>query len=189
MRKMMRISLLLVPLIAACESPLETITTDAPSFARAGNPSANGGGHFAIGALDVKFAFAAVQRDAAGNAVGNARHSVVLGGELIEFRTKVTCMTVDADNGRAWIGGIITHNNSTHSDFIGAIHQPGRDIWFRVVDYGEGANASQADRSTFVGFEGSADIITSQEYCETMPWPDDDARTNPVTSGNLQVRG
>ncbi|NIU75387.1 MAG: hypothetical protein GWN71_17950, partial [Gammaproteobacteria bacterium] len=43
------------------------------------------------------------------------------------------------------------------------VHQPGRDIWFRVVDYGEGENATQPDRSTFVGFEGDAGIITSAE--------------------------
>ena len=72
---------------------------------------------------------------------------------------------------------------------MGAVHQPGADIWFRVADYGEGNQALQADRSTFVGFEGSAGIITSDEYCTTQPWPAGDAGTNPVTAGNLQVRG
>lgn len=149
--------------------------------------SSSGGGHFDAG-VDVVFAYTAVQTSASGAATGHARHSTAVGGEAIEFLTTVTCMTVDAVNGRAWIGGIVAQNNSTHPAFTGAINQPGRDIWFRVVDYGEGAGASQPDRSTFVGFEGSAGIITSEEYCATQPWPDNDARTSPVTQGDLQVR-
>ena len=64
--------------------------------------------------------------------------------------------------------------------------QPGRDVWFRVLDSGEGQ--SEPDRTTFLGFEGDADIITSQEYCDLAIWPDDNARTSPVTEGNIQVR-
>ncbi|HVS65563.1 MAG TPA: hypothetical protein VMT85_18900 [Thermoanaerobaculia bacterium] len=154
-----------------------------------GPPSAiaAGGGHLSIGELDVQFSFTAIQRNPGGDATGRAHHSVVLGGELIEFFTRVTCLTVDPVEGRAWIGGVVVRNDSTHPSFTQDIHQPGRDIWFRVVDYAAGASGDVVDRGTFVGFEGSADIITSEEYCETMPWPDGDARTNPVTEGNLQV--
>ncbi len=56
------------------------------------------------------------------------------------------------------------------------------------MDYGEGENATQPDRSTFVGFEGNAGIITSAEYCEEQIWPAGDERTNPVTEGDIQVR-
>ena len=66
-------------------------------------------------------------------------------------------------------------------------NEVGDDIWFRVVDYGEGQDA-QADRSTFVGFEGNAGIITSREYCDAQIWPEGDARTGPVTDGDIQVR-
>ncbi|CAN5300698.1 hypothetical protein BH24PSE2_BH24PSE2_23480 [soil metagenome] len=149
--------------------------------------SATGGGHVLIGgALDVKFSFSANQK-LDGSANGRFRHSVELQGQLIEFHGEVTCVSVDAEEGRAWIGGVITRNNSEHADFTTERTQPGMDIWFRVLDSGEGGN-SEADRSTFVGFEGDAGIITSLEYCAAQPWPDNNERTSPVVQGNIQVR-
>lgn len=147
--------------------------------------SAIGGGHLLIGVLDVKFAFSAVQK-ADGSAHGKFRHSVTLQDQLVEFYGDVTCVSVDPDNRRAWIGGIIRRNNSEHPSFTTERTQPGRDIWFRVLDNAEGGD--EPDRSTFVGFEGDADVITSLEYCAVKPWPDDNARTNPVIQGNIHVR-
>lgn len=149
--------------------------------------SATGGGHFLVsGALDVTFAFSAKQKED-GTAMGQFRMSVELGGLPIEFHGEVICLTVDSDQGRAWIGGVVTQNRSEHPSFTGEIHEPGRDVWFRVLDNGEGGDA-EMDRSTFLGFEGGGGIITSEEYCELAIWPDDNARTSPVTQGNLQVR-
>lgn len=148
---------------------------------------ATGGGEYQLlGTLPAKFAFAAVGRPD-GSASGQIHHSVVLGGELIEFYGEVTCVSVDPVNDRAWIGGVITRNNSTHPSFLAARNQVGRDIWFRAVDYGEGSNAPEDDRTTFVGFEGDAGFITSAAYCAGQPWPEGDARTWPVTKGNIQV--
>jgi hypothetical protein len=44
------------------------------------------------------------------------------------------------------------------------------------------------DRTTFMGFEGGGGIITSEEYCDLQIWPDENARTSPVTQGDIQVR-
>lgn len=148
--------------------------------------SATGGGHLLIsGVLDVKFSFNAVQQ-ANGATHGKSRHSVIFQDQLVEFVADVTCVSVDTDNGRAWIGGVILRNNSEHPSFTTERTQPGRDIWFRVLDSGEGG--SEADRSTFVGFEGDADIITSLEYCAVQPWPADNERTSPIVQGNIQVK-
>ncbi|CAN5569055.1 hypothetical protein BH23CHL6_BH23CHL6_06820 [soil metagenome] len=147
--------------------------------------AATGGGGNLIGTLQVSFSFNAIGKHD-GSATGRLFHSVVLGGQLIEFVGRVTCVTVDSDNHRAWIGGVITANNSEHPAFQNTEHQVGRDIWFRVLDNGEGSGA-EPDRSTFVGFEGSAGFITSAEYCAGQPWPDDNARTSPLNKGNLQV--
>jgi hypothetical protein len=122
-----------------------------------------------------------------GRVNGSFRHSTVLSGMPIEFVGRVTCVAHDAVNNRAWIAGVVVENNSTHPSFTTAIHQVGRDIWFRVVDYGAGGSGTP-DRSTFVGFEGGAGIVTSAQYCDERPWPDDDARTNALLSGNLIVR-
>jgi hypothetical protein len=154
-----------------------------------------GGGHYKIGdELLIKFSFAAVTAEATadgtlltGPAHGRFRQSVVLDGLLVEFQGEATCVTVDPANGRGWVGGIVTSNTSEHPAFLTDIHQPGRDVWFRVLDSGEGAGA-MPDRSTFLGFEGAAGIITSPEYCETAVWPDDNARTNAIIRGNIQVR-
>ncbi|HUF78726.1 MAG TPA: hypothetical protein VMR44_07420 [Thermoanaerobaculia bacterium] len=176
------------PALAVCCALLVATTLSAQPPGSRG--VAAGGGHLTIaGVIDVQFSFTAVQTTSHGDATGRAHHALTLAGEAIEFHTEVTCMTFDPVAKRAWIAGLILRNDSTHPSFTGEIHQPGRDIWFRVVDYGPGGSGDRQDRGTFVGFEGSAGIITSQEYCDTMPWPDDDARTNPVTEGNLQVLG
>lgn len=178
-------------LASACTDaagPVVTRDSTTPVAALAPNGVAlrvNGDGTYDAGVIVDFETNAIVASD--GSARGSFRHTTALGGLPIEFVGTVTCVGHDPINNRAWIGGIITENNSTHSSFVGDIHQPGRDIWFRVVDYGNGGSGT-ADRTTFVGFEGSAGIITSAEYCSTKPWPEGDARTNALLSGNLIVQ-
>lgn len=151
--------------------------------------TATGGGDFLVTIGDGfqgKFAFSAVQLDPSGEAEGDFRYSIVFFGELIEFHGRATCMTMDPALGRAWIGGVITRNNSTHPAWMTETHQPGRDIWFRVVDNGEG-DAADPDRTTFVGFEGNRGIVTSEEYCAARFW-DEEAEPWAVVEGDLQVR-
>jgi len=144
--------------------------------------SAEGAGHYDILGLDVAFRFEAEQRQDR-KAKGEFRVRTGEGGGLIvDFMGKVTCLAVDPVNHRAWIGGMVTRNRSTDPDYLTKINRPGRDIWFRVLDMGD------ADRSTFVGFEGAAGIETSAEYCALRLWPDDNARTWPVTEGGITVR-
>lgn len=150
--------------------------------------SLTGGGQVRDGGLVIKFSVASLQKSPDGTATGPFRFSVVFDGDLVEFHGRTTCLTVDPVNSRAWVGGVITENNSTHPFFTQDINQPGRDIWFRAVDYGEGEGAPQMDRTTFVGFEGNGGIETSREYCDVQVWPEGDARTGPVTQGNVQVR-
>ena len=147
---------------------------------------AAGGGHYLLsGVLDIKFSMGANAK-ANGSANGQFRQFVDLGGTVVDFHGRVTCLAVDAVNGRAWIGGVVTANRSTDPAFLTPINEVGRDVWFRVLDGGEGAGTT--DRSTFLGFEGAADIITSEEYCAARIWPDNNDRTHPVTSGNIQVK-
>jgi hypothetical protein len=192
--------LALVPALwlAACtETPTapepEPTPPDALSPRLLGGPSAisasGGAGTFNAGVV-VTFSYLAIGfRN--GSALGQLHFETESGGFPIEFRGRVTCLAVDKVNNRAWIGAVITSNGSTHPSFTTPIHQVGRDIWFRVVNYGIGPNQTR-DRTTFVGFQGSAGIITSAEYCATRPWPGPptdpvDARTNPLLSGDLFV--
>ncbi len=139
------------------------------------------------GGLMVEFDFRSIQKRSSLGARGHLRFEVVLGGELVEFRGRVTCMAVDETEGRAWIGGVVTRNNSTHPSFTTPVHEVGKDIWFRVLDTGKGSD--EPDRSTFVGFEGGGGIITSEEYCQSQIWPDDNARTQPQSQGKIVVKG
>ena len=149
--------------------------------------NSSGGGHYFLqNAFDVQFAYTAKQH-ANGRVQGEFHESLVVAGETVAFRGDVTCMAVDPVNHRAWIGAVITENTSTHPDFQQWYHQPGEDVWFRVVDYGEGSNAPP-DRKTFMGFENTPGIPTSEVYCQLQIWPADDARTWPVTAGNIQVK-
>jgi len=181
--------------LGACEGPnglAPSSTLSAPSalsLEQSADPaapaSATGGGHYNLAGLDVQFALSAVQHPN-GTASGQFHHAAdESGGLVIDFSGEVTCLAVDPVNHRAWIGGTITKNNSTDPDFQTDIQQPGRDIWFRVLDAGEGADAT--GRTTFTGFQGSAGIQTSAEYCAARLWAANNARTWPVT-GNISVR-
>ncbi len=178
MNKITKIFLVaLVSLLAVL--PSQTTTT-----AGTGNATATGGGHYVIGgSLDVQFGFAAIQH-ADGRFSGVFHHTTDDGLGSVDFDARVTCLAVDEELGRAWIGGVIVANRSTSPDFQAEIYQPGHDIWFRVLDGGKGHN-NQESRTTFVGFEGA--IPSSAAYCESRPWPADNARTWPVTNGTVTV--
>jgi hypothetical protein len=151
---------------------------------------ANGGGTFNIGApgADIAFELTALLR-ADGSAKGSVDYFADLtdfGLAIIAMRFDVTCLARDVELGRAWIGGVVTENNSTNENFAtNPVRQVGRDVWFRVEDNGNGGSGT-LDRSTQLGFEGSGGIIASEEYCATRPWPA--APAHPVTTGNISVR-
>jgi hypothetical protein len=160
------------------------LTASGPA-ASASGASATGGGHVLFaGEVDLTFSFSAVQLPD-GRAAGSFHHSFQFDGHSIDYWGSVTCVTVDAANGRAWIAGDLTKVQSTHPDVV---ELPGDDAWFRVLDTGP-ASAADDDRSTFMGFRGSAGIDTSEQYCSEQPWPDDNARTHPVVAGDVTVSG
>lgn len=145
--------------------------------------SASGGGHYLLqNAFDTQFAFTAVLH-ANGRASGNFHQHLETDTGAIDFTGRVTCLAIDDALHRAWVGGVIERNDSTDPSFTLPQHQIGHDIWFRVLDAGEGDGA--VDRTTFVGFEGA--ISSSEAYCRDRIWPADNARTWLVTSGNLTV--
>lgn len=172
--------LILVTLISVFTVlPSDTPTTSAD----AGLAAANGGGHYLIaGSLDVQFGFVAIEH-ANGEFSGAFHHTTNDGLGSVDFDARVTCLAVDEELGRAWIGGVIVANRSTSPDFQAEIFQPGHDIWFRVLDGGKGHD--QESRTTFVGFEG--DIPSSAAYCEMRIWPDGNARTWPVVDGTVTI--
>lgn len=147
--------------------------------------SVQGDGHYDIQGLDVQFSYEAEQE---GNQKAKGEFHVRAdegGGLIVDVSGKVTCMAVDPVNHRAWIGGVVQRNASTDPDLLTDIHQHGDDIWFRVLDVGLAPGL--VDRSSFIGFKGAAGIQTSAEYCAARIWPDNNARTWPVTQGGIVV--
>lgn len=137
---------------------------------------ATGGGSFLFaGTIPMQFGFAAV-RHADGSVGGAFHHAYSFGGFSYQLWGTVTCVTFDASEGRAWIGGVLTRLASDDPEPGVAV---GDDAWFRVLDSPDG------DRSTAMGFVG--DIPSSAAYCADQPWPDDNARTHPVTQGQIRV--
>jgi hypothetical protein len=146
--------------------------------------SAVGAGVFLLGGtVPTNFAFFSVQLRDTGPAAGYLSFYTQDAGFVYDIQGRVTCLAVDEVNHRAWIGGVVTRNKTTDPAFQQPIHQVGQDLWFRMVDKGDGPDAG--DRMTFVGFKGSAGIQTSAEYCEKKLWLNEG---QPVTKGGIVVR-
>jgi len=177
---------LLSTLVLACGAPLDTREPGAGSVA-AGPRTAGlgieqavmGGGQFEHPVFGtVTFSFSAV-RHADGSASGRFQQNQFDLG--FSYKGDVTCFAVDPASHRAWIGGVLTQSNDPDP-----IAEVGDDAWFRVLDLGN--SNTGPDRSTFLGFEGAAGIITSEEYCAAKLWPDNNARTWPVEQGNIVIQ-
>jgi hypothetical protein len=164
----------------------------APDSSRSGFPSdiqgvqtaaieqmVTGGGQFVHPIFGtVTFAFVAT-RQTDGSVTGRVHQNQ---HDLdFEYKGDVTCFAIDDENHRAWIGGVLTHSNDPDP-----VTEVGDEVWFRVLDVGQGG--TEPDRSTFFGFDqGVPPFDTSENYCEARPWPDDNARTWPVVHGNITI--
>jgi hypothetical protein len=168
----MRITKGLARLTLLATLMLAPVTT----FAAGAGTTATGGGWFLFaGSIPMQFGFSAVVRPD-GTTAGSFHHFYTFEGLDYEFWGTVTCLTFDEAEGRAWVGGVLTKVSSTDPD-VGLF--PGDDAWFRVLDSAAG------DRSTAMGFAGA--IPSSEVYCAEQPWPDNNERTHPVTSGQISV--
>jgi hypothetical protein len=152
--------------------------------------TANGSGLIDLTSANAGFDefFVKASRSRGGRASGTFRQVRGSGALIVDFTARIVCLTVDPATNRAWIGGVVTKNNSTNPAFLTGIHEIGDQVWFRVVDY----KGTQPDRATTLGFEGSAGFITSEDYCRGKPWPGPptdvvDARTFPLSAGDIVV--
>src|SRR5215470_12114460 len=157
---MKRICLLVLVTLLATTLGVAPVGVSADTGASTDIAFTAGAGHYLVaGSIDVAFGFVALQENN-GRVSGFFHESTNDGLGLVQFDAAVTCLSVDPDLGRAWIGGIIIANSSTSPDFTDTIHQPGHNIWFRVLD---SRNPGDQDRRAFMGFEGA--IPDSATYC------------------------
>jgi hypothetical protein len=190
--------LLLLPL-AACGQPDGPTMPDATA-SRSGDHANNGNGVIVMvkgrGVVDLSALasqgftnpvfFINAKLKADGRALGHFRQSRARNGLTVDFAGRVTCMTIDKALGRVRVGGVITENNSTDPAFLTENHEVGDDVWFRLVDGGEGGT----DASTTYGFKPTL-VNTSAEYCalpfEGLPWWNP-ASTFPLLSGDINIK-
>lgn len=155
---------------------LGTVALLPPSALAGGTAKVTGGGWFLFaGTIPMQFGFSAVVTGS-GSAAGSFHHFYTDSEGTYEMWGTVTCVTFDAANHRAWIGGVLTKVSTNDPNFT---FGPGDDAWFRVLDSPDG------DRSTAMGFVGV--IPSSAAYCQMQLWPEGNARTHPVTSGQVTV--
>jgi hypothetical protein len=186
--------MLLLPL-AACGQPDGPTMPDATASRRGSTNNGNGvivmvkgSGVVDLSAIPgagnaVFFINAKLKAD--GRVLGHFRQTRSRNGLLVEFSGRVTCLTIDEELGRVRIGGVITENNSTDPAFLTENHEVGDDVWFRMVDGGEGGT----DASTTYGFKPTL-VNTSAEYCALpftgLPWWNP-ASTFPLQSGDVEI--
>ncbi len=177
MRKATSVGATLLLAVIACSERTSSELSGPQLGAGGVQEQVTGGGQFVHPDFGtVAFSFHAI-RHADGSVSGRfQQHQFDLG---FTYKGDVTCFAVDRVNNRAWVGGVLTHSNDP--DPVTGV---GDDAWFRVLDVGDGR--AEVDRSTFLGFEGGAGIITSEEYCAVKLWAEGNARTWPA-SGNIKI--
>jgi hypothetical protein len=185
----------LILAVAGCEHPVSPSSVTAPSTAGrvdqvsegVNGASARGDGVYDLaGTSGVDFSFKAVQNED-GTASGHFRQVTAFTPGTVDIEGEVNCLAVDPLFGRAWVGGVVKRNVSTDPSYaLDPTTQVGQDVWFRVVDFDPSTGPNE-DRSTFLGFAGSAGFLTSAAYCAGRPWPADNARTHLVTKGRIEV--
>ncbi len=120
------------------------------------------------------YGFTALQIDAAGNAKGQVdiHHRDV--PSIGTVHGEVLYLAVNAATGEAWIGGVVTKSDAT------VFPVPGDEFVFKVVDNGEGSNATGPDEvsSVLYGGPGTAALALAMPAFGTIPW----------TNGNVQVK-
>jgi hypothetical protein len=162
---------------ASCAVPVEPLTSAAVSPVVA---QVVGSGHVMrnLGAGDelTTFSYSAVAR-ADGTAQGEYEYHFRAADFLIHG--SVTCASVSGNAG--WVGGVIDSIVSADPADQALV---GTEIWWRVVDNGEGANEA-ADQTTSLLFAVPGLPITAASWCANQ-----DVRgvMRDVLAGNIQVR-
>lgn len=98
-----------------------------------------------------------------GSAKGVFTQSAMTESGALDIEVDVSCVELDSEAGKAWIGGTVKRNDSTSPLHAGPT---GREAWFRVLDRGA---EQQTAWITLVSF-GEGRIATAAAHCDKRPW-------------------
>ncbi|MBT8144750.1 MAG: hypothetical protein KJO55_08615 [Gammaproteobacteria bacterium] len=79
----------------------------------------------------------------------------------LDIEAEVTCVSLDNDKGRGWVGGTITRNDSTDARYTGHT-----EVWMRVFD----RNLQNQPPMVSAPLFASGKIDSASEYCRRKPW-------------------
>ncbi len=119
--------------------------------------------------------------DGAGRSKGFFRHQGTYGDGRIDLAGDVTCVGFDHPEGRAWVAGIVTSNDST-VDFANADTLPVNGVVGFVVE--DASVALTAHIQFPQPLKGKADKA-ARKFCDKRAWPSDGLYL--LTAGTLGV--
>ena len=97
---------------------------------------------------------------------GEFSYSASADAGTLDIEAEITCVSLDNEAGRAWIGGKITRNGSTDPRFAGG---PGAQVWMRALD----RNAQKIQPLVSGPLMAAGKIKTAGDYCDNKPWSDE----------------
>jgi hypothetical protein len=172
--KFFGIILLSIAVFSGCQEstsdPTSVSNTQSPLLKGSG-PSASGQGR--IAGTDRTFAFSAVTHPD-GSVSGQGQLTYTHNGNDVKIHFTIDCISV-VDN-QATMSGIVTNSN---------VFEPGGPCYFKVVDNGEGKNASPDEMTGFLFCEpDDPDLLCAQLTCDN----DLPLELFLVENGNIQVK-
>ena len=125
--------------------------------------------------LNFRFSISEYQN---GTVEGWFEKSSAVAAGTIDIDADVTCVVLDSEADRGWVGGKIKRNASTNPLYAGAI---GTDVWFWFA-----GNSSSPLPPVITGpVLRSGDIRTAEDFCEKQPWSETELMA--VGSGALGI--
>lgn len=175
--KFLWIILLSIAVFSGCQektSDPTSVSNNQSSLLKASGPSASGQGR--IVGTDRTFAFNAVTHPD-GSVSGQGQLTYTHNGNGVKIHFSIDCISVSGNE--ATMSGTVNHSN---------VFESGGPCWFRVVDNGEGKNASPDEMTGFLLCEpNDPDPLCAQLTCDQ----DNESYAGglfPIENGNIQVR-
>lgn len=129
-------------------------------------PSANGQGTLTVGDQTRHFSFHAMTASN-GTVSGSGVLTYTAGG--VQSKFDINCMTVVGNE--ATMSGVVTQSDNI---------PVGYPVWFKAVDNGEGANATEDQLTLLTYWINGAAVTCAPNYFGTP--------LNPIEGGNIQVK-
>lgn len=130
--------------------------------------------------LEVAFSFDAnLHEDGRGS--GEFHHVSKSDAGTVDLRGPITCLAIDEQERRAWMGGSLSSNASTHPDYAEDRFGTDAPVRFRILESAEGPESPGLISDLDVGGAAAAD------FCAGKAWPAGEPGGNKLLEGLVVV--